>query len=146
MIIVPDVIDPSFTSNGLVYVTGGKNTDSPPTKDKELYLCAIMAVSIRTVVTVLYQIPNQPMKFWEETPVPKSRTEDAILAWAWRHYIDDPTADPLYLVRLPMTKAVVRAMDTTTSFVGKLNGNNIQKFIVAGVRLRQSTHKDITRQ
>ena len=38
-------------------------------------------------------------------PQKKNRNEDAILAWAWRSFIDDPEHDPEWIPRLPMVKA-----------------------------------------
>lgn len=37
------------------------------------------------------------------------RSEDSLIAYTWAHFIND-TSDPIWLARLPMTKAVVKAM------------------------------------
>ena len=67
-----------------------------------------------------YQIPNQPIAFAEEKPTPKDRGEDALIAWTWHHFHDNPTDDQaVWLARLPMTKAGVRAMDAVEQFVEK---------------------------
>ena len=41
-------------------------------------------------------------------------------------------SDPSILIRLPMTKAVVRAMDTVQDFTSKNGWADIKKFMVAG--------------
>jgi len=41
-------------------------------------------------------------------------------------------SDPSILLRLPMTKAAVKAMDAVTDFVGKRGFGNLKKFMVAG--------------
>lgn len=51
-------------------------------------------------------------------PKNQSRTEDAVIAFTWAHFLNDPTR-PEWLVRFPMVKASVRAMDTVTSFVNQ---------------------------
>jgi PhoPQ-activated pathogenicity-related protein len=58
------------------------------------------------------QIPNQPLRFPDETMdkyKQNGRSEDEMISYAWDKYLR--TKDPLWLPRLPMTKAVVRAMD-----------------------------------
>lgn len=42
------------------------------------------------------------------------------------------TSDPSILLRLPMTKAVVRAMDTIQEFAKSNNYGQIEKFMLAG--------------
>lgn len=58
-----------------------------------------------------------------------------MIAFTWYTFMKD-TSKSAYLARLPMTKAVVRAMDTVTSFIGDSLGHNIQEFIVAGASKR----------
>ena len=53
-------------------------------------------------------IPNQPIIFSAD-PKKKHRSEDAMIAYTWAHFIND-TKSPYWLARLPMTKAGVRAM------------------------------------
>jgi PhoPQ-activated pathogenicity-related protein len=97
--------------------------------DKEfvLLLCSVTAT--------LFQVPNQPIVFAED-PTKKSRSEDAIIAYTWYHYVMN-TSDPEYLLRLPMTKAAVRALDTMASFAAKKNPQvDLTKFVVAGASKR----------
>jgi len=48
------------------------------------------------------QVPNQPIHFAAEQP-PRGRSEDAIIAYTWNHFLNTPT-EPEWLLRLPMTK------------------------------------------
>ena len=41
--------------------------------------------------------------------------EDAIIAYTWQHFVEKPD-EPEWLLRLPMTKAAIRAMDTIEVF------------------------------
>lgn len=61
---------------------GGKNTDGvPKLTSEDLLVAAVLAQTCETVVTVLFQIPNQPVHFYSEKPVPKGRSEDAMIAY-----------------------------------------------------------------
>ena len=82
------------------------------------------------VTADLKQIPNESLRFYGD-PKNKSRTEDAIIAYTWKHYLEDPTK-PEWLLRLPMTKAVVKAMDTVTDFVNKTLKREITNYCVGG--------------
>jgi hypothetical protein len=50
----------------------------------------------------LLQVPNQAIHFKAEQP-PRGRSEDAIIAYTWNHFLNDPS-QPEWLLRLPMTK------------------------------------------
>jgi PhoPQ-activated pathogenicity-related protein len=70
-------------------------------------------------------------------PLQKCRSEDSIIAFTWDHYLKDPSK-PEWLVRFPMVKASLRAMDTTTAFVASKfpdQGFNIDSYVVAGMHL-----------
>lgn len=83
-----------------------------------------------SVVANLKQIPNQHIRY-KDDPKQERRGENAILAYGWRHFFDDPTK-PEYLAELPMTKAAVKAMDTVTDFMNKTTGNAISSYCVGG--------------
>ena len=93
-----------------------------------------MALSAGTVSAVLFQIPNAHIVFAED-PSQQRRSEDAIIAWTWFHFINNPQ-DSEWLLRLPMTKASVRAMDTVQAVVKQRLGKDIEKFCVAGASKR----------
>lgn len=89
----------------MLYITGGSNTDTPPdgtSGDEDVKLCLSLALLDRIVCAVLFQVPNQPIVFPTD-PLQKSRAEDAIIAFTWNHFINNPD-QPDWLARLPMTK------------------------------------------
>jgi PhoPQ-activated pathogenicity-related protein len=118
-------------TTGLLFITGGKNTDAPPAKlDASL---ANMATETNSVVTELRMVPNQPIRFPGET---KERSEDAFIAYTWDKFLNG--GDDNWPARLPMTKSAVRAMDTITAFCATDQGGkiNVNKFVVAGASKR----------
>ena len=94
----------------------------------------LLALSTNLITASLKMIPNQPMKFSED-PDKKNRKEDSLIAFTWRHFLLN-TSQPKYLAYLPMTKAVVRALDTITHLINKERGLNIKRFGVVGASKR----------
>nr|XP_054762652.1 autocrine proliferation repressor protein A-like [Lytechinus pictus] len=134
-ITIPDnLTHPEYAA---IYVTGGSNNGGPPDplKDAETLFTSLMAVGSGCVSAILRQIPNQPIVF-KTDPLQKKRSEDAIIAFTWRHFIENGTDEPYWLLRMPMTKAVVRAMDTLTDHVLKVRGEKVSKFVIAGASKR----------
>jgi len=123
-IIQPDKVK---SSTGFLYINGGSNGSKMPASADATF--AAIAIGAQAVVADLRMIPNEPLVFKEEG---KSRTEDAIIAYTWEKYLK--TGDETYPLRLPMTKAAVRAMDTVTTFCGSSDGGKVtvDKFVVAG--------------
>lgn len=80
------------------------------------------------IVAELNQIPNQPLIFAGED---FSRSEDSLLAKTWDLFIQ--TRDPMVIGRLPMAKAVVRAMDAIQEFIPTIGNVPAPKtFLLAG--------------
>jgi PhoPQ-activated pathogenicity-related protein len=124
MIVKPDTVK---TQTGFLYISGGSNNDkAPPGPDPMLFQ---LAVATGSVTSELRMVPNQPLVFAGET---KLRTEDAIIAYTWDKFLRG--GDDNWPLRLPMTKAAVRAMDTVTSFCKSAAGGNVtvDKFVVSG--------------
>ncbi|XP_078610561.1 autocrine proliferation repressor protein A-like [Branchiostoma floridae x Branchiostoma japonicum] len=120
-----------------LYIDDGDNDkpESPPSHDDgAIFRTQMFAVSTGSVSAHLKQIPNQPIVFKNDSKH-KSRSEDAIIAYTWKHFLDNPD-QPGWLLRNPMTKAAVRAMDTVQDFVKKMTGNQPEKFLVAGASKR----------
>jgi len=139
VIIRPNKLE--ITDKAMMYITGGSNLEKAPPKsptDEEIAMIGIIAVEARAMACVLYQIPNQPISFAEERPTPKARTEDAMIAWTWKHFHDHPdeVGSAEWLARLPMTKAAVRAMDAVEAAVARREGHTIRQWAVAGASKR----------
>ena len=90
---------------------------------------AKIAAKTGSVVTELKMVPNEPLQFVGEK---RTRTEDSLIAYTWDKYLR--TGDDRWPARLPMTKAVARAMDTVTDFLAKPEGGEVvvDKFVAAG--------------
>lgn len=116
MVIVPDTV--KFDRNASIWVTGGSVTSGfPSARDEDVFLAAVLAMQTDTIMGCLFQIPNEHTTFAAD-PIQKSRTEDSIIAFTWDHFLNNPE-QPEWLVRFPMVKATLRAMDAITEFVNK---------------------------
>lgn len=116
VVIVPDEL--KYSRNASMWITGGSQGMGPPSADSEdILVSAALACSVGSITGVLFQIPNEHITFAAD-PIQKSRTEDAIIAFTWDHFLNDPS-QPEWLVRFPMVKASVRAMDAMAEFVSK---------------------------
>ena len=80
-----------------------------------------IAKNTKAVIIELRQIPNEPLIFAGET---RKRSEDGIIAYTWDKFLR--TGDEKWPLRLPMTKAVVRAMDAVTGFLASDAGGKIK--------------------
>ena len=105
---------------GLLWISGLDNNDesdgSVDIDNYDIQMMARIAVNNRLVAAVLYQVPNQPIVFAEDS-LQEERYEDGIVSFTWWHYLHHSPSDPEYLLRLPMTKAAVKAMDTVNNFL-----------------------------
>ena len=138
-VIVPN--DVKWLNNGTLWITGFSNTNAPPNTDSEdIITAAALAMStgiitgslfqvcllfvhpyvvtfliwLSTYIYIMLQIPNEHIIFAAD-PKKQSRTEDAVIAYTWDHFLRD-TTQPEWLVRFPMVKASVRAMDAMKEF------------------------------
>lgn len=116
---------------GFLFITGGNSTSKPPAKPDAMLIET--ALTSQTAVAELRMVPNQPLKFAE---VPKTTVEDESISYTWEKFIK--TGDEKWPMRLPMTKAAVRAMDATTQFLATDAGGRlaVEKFVVAGASKR----------
>jgi len=112
----------------IILINGGSNTLQPPAPDP---LLALLASETGAVVADLRAVPNQPLRFaGEERPL----SEDAFIAFTWRRFLD--TGDERWPARLPMTKAVVRAMDAVTELLEQQKTAVVDRFILIGASKR----------
>jgi PhoPQ-activated pathogenicity-related protein len=123
-IVKPDKVE---TTTGYLFITGGSVNEKAPAVANPGYV--EQATVTQSVVAELRGVPNEPVTFVGET---RQRSEDAIIAYTWMKYME--TGDETWPLRLPMTKAAVRAMDTVTSVMGsaEAGGVKVEKFVVAG--------------
>jgi len=126
-IVRPDTVK---SSKALMAISGGAN-DKPAPKSAGLPLLFASAAT-GSIVAEIKMIPNQPLTFAGDKP----RTEDALIAYTWNKFLH--TGDERWPARLPMTKAVVKAMDAVTSFCASPEGGQtkIDGFVVTGASKR----------
>ena len=111
-----------------LYLTGGNNEQAMRTAAEEADIRR--AILTDTVVATLYGVPSQPLVFSDDDS--RRRSEDSIIAYTWDKYLR--TGEEKWPLRLPMTKAAVRAMDTVTDLLASDQGGNetVDQFVVAG--------------
>jgi PhoPQ-activated pathogenicity-related protein len=129
-VIKPDAV---AHSTGFLLVAGGDTKRKPPDRTDAGLLD--IAMTTKSVVAELRMVPNQPLVFANDDG--RERTEDEIIAYTWDKYLR--TGDERWPARLPMTKAVVRAMDAVTAFcasAGAGTAATVDKFVVAGASKR----------
>ena len=127
--IVPDVV---ATDTGMLIIAGKDNSATPNLGTTEVVVAAEIARNTASIVTVLGQVPNQPLYF-EDEPFPHS--EDEVVAYTFDKAMD--TGDWLWPAYLPMTKASVRAMDTIQTFSSTLGVPSVpSQFVVTGFSKR----------
>lgn len=121
-------------STGFVWLApdAGNNDvkDIPTQKSISVQMAGLIAVETNCVVTAIFQTPNQPLVFADD-PSHKSRNQDSLLGWTWTEAVRAGN-DNIQNAVFPMTKAVVRAMDTTTDQLHKKSNQPIDTFVVAG--------------
>lgn len=125
-ITVPDEVE---YPTAMMFIDGGSNRKggSPRNPDNEMKK---LARTTKTVTASVFMIPNQPLVFSDAFGW--GRGEDAMIAYTWDKFLR--TGDEEWPARMPMTKAVVRAMDTVQEFCASEagGGNTVEDFIVAG--------------
>lgn len=116
---------------GMLYINGGSITQPVPDRPNPEYVEA--ALTSHSVIAGLQGIPNEPLVFSDDKKV---RNEDEIIAYSWVKYLK--TGDDTWPLRMPMTKASVRAMDAVSEFCATPPGGNVKvtKFIVTGASKR----------
>eukprot|EP00818_Percolomonas_sp_WS_P010826 CAMPEP_0117444674 /NCGR_PEP_ID=MMETSP0759-20121206/5367_1 /TAXON_ID=63605 /ORGANISM="Percolomonas cosmopolitus, Strain WS" /LENGTH=574 /DNA_ID=CAMNT_0005236757 /DNA_START=8 /DNA_END=1732 /DNA_ORIENTATION=+ len=126
------------TEHGIMYITGSGNPapgNLPQLKDESIALAALLALESGSIAVVQWQIPNERLEFYDEKPVPKSRSEDGIIAYTWNHFMDHPD-QPDWLLRNPMVKGSNRALDAVEEYVNKKWEHKIEKWVVCGASKR----------
>lgn len=102
--------------------------------DTDIQAAAAIAARTAAPVAVLYSVP--PMV--EVSQDRKLRFEDDLMSYGMLRFLRDGRAamGPRWLVELPMTKAVVRALDTVSAFSQESLSWSISTFAVMGASKR----------
>jgi PhoPQ-activated pathogenicity-related protein len=124
-ITVPDQLT---SQKAFLYIDGGSTSSTAPATATPRF--AQMAIDTGSVISVLGQTPNQPIRF-ADTP-DKPRSEDDMIAYLQARY--DAEKNPLALARLPMVKSGTTAMTAIQQFLASDNGGKktIDGFVVSG--------------
>ncbi|MET0008312.1 MAG: PhoPQ-activated protein PqaA family protein [Candidatus Thiodiazotropha sp. 6PLUC9] len=126
-LIVPDQITTSMAN--IVVHSGNSDSGVPDIESFGEY--RTLAIQSGSIQAILQQVPAQPLTF---TDLDEAVQEDALVSYSWRKVME--TGDPTWSAYLPMTKAVVRGMDTTQKIVEDKLGFEIEQFIVTGFSKR----------
>jgi PhoPQ-activated pathogenicity-related protein len=118
----------------IVIIGGGsQSTKLPDRPNKETIE---LAIATKAPTLYIHNIPFQPLNFVGDDQ--SNRTEDAIIAYGWRKFLEGGAKeeDAEWLARLPMTKAVMTAVDAMDEFTQKEHGFPISRYLVAGASKR----------
>jgi PhoPQ-activated pathogenicity-related protein len=131
-IIVPEVewlLGP-VKDTAMILINGGSIGEAAPNinpSDPTNQAYRLLAAGTRTVIVELRSVPNQPLRFSDET---FSRSEDQIIAYSWDKFLRG--GDAYWPVQLPMVKSAVRCMDAVQGFVKSKAGKTINHFVLTG--------------
>lgn len=127
-IIVPDQVD---HDTALLGIGGGSVNTEMPTSANDVSINTALATN--SIVVNLHNIPFQPIRFLDDDRL-EERYEDDLIAYGWRQFLEGGAKDEdaIWLSRLPMTKAAIRAMDTVTEFMSIEHNLIVDKFVVFG--------------
>ena len=127
MLMVPDELN---YDRALLFITGGSNKNEKPNshnfKDDLPVEFAKMCTVNKTLIAVIWQVPNQPLY--------DNLTEDALISYTLHNYQKDH--DFNWPLLFPMTKSAVRAMDIMQEFTKQKIHKKIKGFVVSGASKR----------
>jgi PhoPQ-activated pathogenicity-related protein len=114
---------------GLLYISGGSNNGKLPSRSNAVL--AGLARDTGTITAELRMVPNQELTLLGD-PERKPRKEDDLIAYTWDKFLR--TGDEKWPLRLPMTKAAVKAMDAVTAWSASAAGGGaaVRRFVVSG--------------
>lgn len=123
-VVVPEGVT---TDTAILVIESGSNGGAVPAQVDPII--ATVAVATQSVIVYLQMVPNEPLRFADES---FSRTEDGIIAYTWDKFLR--TGDPTWPVQLPMVKSAVRAMDAAQEFLASAEGGGVvlRRFVVGG--------------
>ena len=129
-IVVPNEIT---ETEALMVIGGGSTEDEKPQAANELLVQA--AVGTKSIIAEISNIPFQPLNYVNDEK--DDRFEDDLIAYGWRQYLEGGAKDEdvEWLAHIPMTRAVVRAMDVVQEISMDLS-KPVDSFVVAGASKR----------
>jgi len=134
-IAVPDTV---VSNTSLIFISGGDNDDGiPDLGSDEAEALALFSIASGTVVSIIQQVPNQPLVFADDPSNP--RKEDRLVAYTFDKATR--TGDYNWPAYLPMVKSAVRAMDVVQTFVPIATEGRVDvtQFVVSGFSKRGVT-------
>jgi len=122
------------SSQALLFVNGGTRFASADGKNPMPHKLdfARIAKETASIVVDLQDVPNQQLQFEDKT----ERKEDSLVAYSWHQFLNDPLSNQYWPVHLPMTKAVIKAMDAVQKIELQENKIHIEHFVIAGASKR----------
>ncbi len=108
----------------MVHVRGGKV--GVPFQPTDPILIGT-SVASGTILAELSLIPVQPLQF---VPEEKQRSEDAIVAYTWKKFLE--TKEAAWPLHLPMAKAIVRSMDCVQDYCRSQKIAHPENFVLMG--------------
>ena len=126
-VIVPDEIS---YNDGLLFITGGSITKGQPNIHKwekeEIVALTEVAKTNKAVVSIIWQVPNQPLY--------NGLTEDELISYTFHNFQND--SDYTWPLLFPMTKSAIKAMDVVQEFSAKTLDSRVNQFVVTGASKR----------
>lgn len=131
-IVVPQDVE---HSTGMIHIGGGSTNSSLP--ETANAIAVETALKTNSVTAYLHNVPYQPTRFPDD-PAGSLRSEDDLIAYGWRQFMEKGAGNEHaeWISRLPMTRAVVRAMDTVTDFTKESLRLDVQTYVVTGASKR----------
>ena len=105
-VIIPDDVR---ETESMMIIGGGDSNDPGKLPSDDWWIRA--AVGTGSIITHVSNIPFQPIDYKGDQK--GNRWEDDLIAFGWREFLESGASDThlKWLARLPMTRAVTRAMD-----------------------------------
>jgi PhoPQ-activated pathogenicity-related protein len=125
--LIPDTVG---YSDALLFITGGSLKNGEPNvhefSENLTQSLGKIAITNKSVVALLWQVPNQPLY--------NDLTEDALISFTLHNYQNEH--DFTWPLLFPMVKSAIRAMDVVQEFSTRELKNGIEHFIVSGASKR----------
>jgi PhoPQ-activated pathogenicity-related protein len=126
-LMIPDTLK---YEDALLFITGGSVKNGEPNahefSEELTQSLSHLATTNKSVVALLWQVPNQPLY--------DDLTEDALISYTLHNYQNDH--DFTWPLLFPMVKSAVRAMDVVQKFAADELKSNVSHFLVSGASKR----------